>query len=216
MSQDTPKAPAASSAPALASQIKSWTEAARGFERHPEILTREGTVIVIVDFQERLAMTMPDRENVLKNILKLATAAKVLRIPILLTEQYPQGLGPTVVPLQALLAGDYKPHEKLAFSCCGCEGFMKALEGVKRRGVLLVGIEAHVCILQTALDLRHRKYQVHVASDACCSRVEMDWNMALLRMEHSGVLMTTVESAIFQMLERAGTPEFKEILRLVK
>ena len=201
--------------PVLASQMRAWSDAAKGFVRNPDILTREGTVLIIVDFQERLAATMPERENVLKNIMRLAAAAKVLRVPILVTEQYPQGLGITVAPLRASLGQDYKPFEKLAFSCCGCEAFMSALEGLKRPSVLLVGIEAHVCVLQTALDLVHRQYKAHVAADACCSRNEMDWNMGLLRMEHSGIFMTTVESAIFQMLERAGTPEFKEILKIV-
>jgi nicotinamidase-related amidase len=202
--------------PVLASQMKAWSEAAKGFVRNPDILTRDDTVLLIVDFQERLAVTMPERENVLKSIMKMAAAASILRVPILVTEQYPQGLGLTVAPLRASLGQDYRPFEKMTFSCCGCEPFMAALEALKRRSVVLVGIEAHVCILQTALDLAHRKYKVHVAADACCSRSEMDWNMGLLRMEHCGIFMTTVESAIFQMLERAGTPEFKEILKLVK
>jgi nicotinamidase-related amidase len=202
--------------PVSSSQMQAWYDAARGFVRHPDILKRDETVLVVVDFQERLAAVMPERENVLKNITKLVGAAKVLRVPILMTEQYPQGLGLTVAPLKASLGADYKPFEKLAFSCCGCEAFMTALGELRRRVVLLVGIEAHVCVLQTALDLIHREYKVHVAADACCSRNEMDWNMGLLRMEHSGVLMTTVESAIFQMLERAGTAEFKEILKIVK
>lgn len=202
--------------PILSSQLKAWSEATKPFARHPDILTRDGTVLVIVDFQERLAMTMPERENVLRAITKLVAACKILRVPILVTEQYPQGLGPTVAPLKAALGTDYKPFEKMSFSCCGCEPFMTALEALKRRNVLLVGIEAHVCVLQTALDLAHRGYAVHVATDACCSRHEMDWNMGLLRMEHAGIFMTTTESAIFQLLERAGTPEFKEILKIVK
>ncbi len=203
--------------PVAASDMKAWTEAAKGFMRNPDLLTRENAVIAVVDFQERLAVAMSERDNVLRAIQKLVAAAKILRVPILVTEQYPQGLGQTVAPLRAALGPEvYKPFEKLAFSCCGCEAFMAELAGLRRKSVLIVGIEAHVCVLQTALDLVHQRYKVHVAADACCSRSEMDWNMGLLRMEHSGVFMTTVESAIFQMVERAGTPEFKEILKIVK
>src|SRR5208282_5390792 len=127
------------------------------------------SVLLIVDIQERLAVTMEMRDAVINNCLHLIELAKLQNIPILLTEQYPKGLGQTVSEIRDALSV-YQPVEKLAFSCCGEPAFMKTLKALNRKTVILVGMETHVCILQTCVNLLDQGYNVHLVRDAVCSR----------------------------------------------
>ncbi len=179
-------------------------------------LSRKGTALVVIDFQEGLMKAMEPslREKAVKNLKALCEAAAVLSVPTLLTEQYPKGLGRTVPEVKERIGGE--PIEKIVFSSCREERFMSALETLGRRSVVLTGVETHVCVLQTCLDLLERGYAVHVVENSVASRTIDDWSSGLRMMEKAGAWRTTAETAIFQLLERAGTDEFKRISKIVK
>ncbi|MDZ7373800.1 MAG: hydrolase [candidate division KSB1 bacterium] len=183
--------------------------------RHPLLLRRDQAALLVVDVQERLYPVMWEKERVEAAVRKLIQGFRLLERPIFATEQYPKGLGPTLPSLRELMGG-IQPYEKLHFSCCGVEPLLQELKQRELFQIVLCGIEAHVCVLQTALDMLHLGYQVHVPADAVSSRRELDWQMALERMRRSGVVVTTTESVLFELLELAGTPEFKQIAQLVK
>lgn len=179
------------------------------------ILNRQETALVIVDIQERLAAAMTKRQNVVANCLHLIELCKMLDIPIILNEQYPKGLGSTAHEIMAAL-GECAPHEKVTFSCCGMGTFTESLKSTGRSKVLLVGMETHVCVLQTCIDLLVKGYVVHAVSDAICSRTKDDYKTALEYMRDAGAVVTCTETILFQLLERAGTDEFKTISRRIK
>jgi flagellar biosynthesis/type III secretory pathway ATPase len=153
-----------------------------------------------------------DFEIVAHNVAVLVRGARVLGLPTLVTEQYPKGLGRTVAEVAEHLDG-VEPLEKVAFSAVEAEGFDAALQADQ---VLLCGIEAHVCVSQTAEDLLAKGVEVHVAQDAVTSRTADNRSLGLHKMERSGATVTSVETALFELLRRAGTPEFKEVQALVK
>src|SRR5512147_252038 len=132
-------------------------------------LSAEESMLVIVDIQERLASAMEEKDRVIRNTKYLIELAKMYKIPIVLTEQYPKGLGQTVPEIRDVLL-NYAPIEKLTFDCCGEGSYLKELKGVSRRKLIVAGMETHVCILQTALSLLNQGYDVHLVSDAVCSR----------------------------------------------
>ena len=173
------------------------------------------TVLVVVDVQERLARVMERRQQVEAAIGVLIRAAKLHDIPILLTQQYTKGLGPTVQALSSKLEG-LEPVEKICFSCCGEEPFTRALDALGRRKVLLTGMEAHICVFQTAIDLMDMGFTVHLPWDAVCSRIDGNRDAAMRSLERAGAIITSSETAAFQILEKAGTPEFKEISSLLR
>lgn len=173
------------------------------------------TVLVVVDVQERLARVMERRQQVEAAIGVLIRAAKLHDIPVILTQQYTKGLGPTVQALSDQLEG-IEPVEKVCFSCCGVEPFTRALDALGRRKVILTGMEAHICVLQTGLDLLDMGYTVHLPWDAICSRSDGNRDAAMRFLERAGAIITSTETAAFQILEKAGTPEFKEISSLLK
>jgi nicotinamidase-related amidase len=183
--------------------------------RHATILDRQHTALLVIDIQERVHAVMRYREAVETNALKLIRGCQLLRVPIFLTEQYPKGLGHTISPIRFALQATL-PQQKMTFSCCGSDEFMKTLEEKKIKQVVLAGIETHVCVLQTALDLLAQNFQVHVVRDAVSSRHELDHQTALQRLMQAGAMITTVESALFELMVRADTAEFKEISKLVK
>jgi len=176
-------------------------------------------ILVVIDVQERLSTAMP--EDVVGAMIHKATmlvdAAEVLGLPVIVTEQYPKGLGCTVAALEerVILAGIQK-ISKMSFSCCDEPAFMEKMKGYKRKTVILCGQETHVCVLQTALDLLDQGYRVFVAGDAVCSREVMNWQFALDEMRQAGCVVEPVESMLFKMLRSAGTVEFKAISKLVK
>ena len=178
-------------------------------------LDRTRSQLLLVDLQEKLLPKIQGREAVLANARKMIRAAQILLLPVTLTEQYPKGLGKTDTALASLLP-DLQPIAKLHFSCARHEGFLQALASHNRQQIILVGIEAHVCIQQTALDLLAEGYEVFVCADAVGSRNEFDYDVALLRMQAAGAVVTTAEAAIFELLDRAGTDQFKQVLDLIK
>ena len=181
----------------------------------PDILTTDNTVLVLIDFQERLFPVMYDKDKLLRNVLKLIRGAKVLEIPIVLTEQYPKGLGPTLPEIKELLP-DNKPVEKVCFNCCDDGAFRKSLEALKRKQVLVAGIEAHICVYQTAMALLRDGYEVQVVGDCVSSRESENRLVSLFKMGAAGVSPTTVEMALFELLKVASGEKFKQISNIVK
>jgi nicotinamidase-related amidase len=181
----------------------------------PTTLTTDNTVLVAIDFQERLFAVMHEKEKLLKNVLKLIKGAKVLEIPIVLTEQYPKGLGPTLPEIKELLP-DIKPIEKVCFNCCDEEAFCDSLAALKRKQVLVAGIEAHICVYQTAAALYKAGYEVQVVGDCVSSREPENKKVSLLKMASAGISPTTMEMALFELLKVAKDDKFKQISKIVK
>ena len=170
------------------------------------------TALIIIDFQERLARHISGIDEVLKNSVKLVKACKILEVPMILTEQIK--LGATVKEIREVI--DVKPIEKSSFSCAGCPEFNHILEKINPRRCVLIGIEAHICVLQTALDLRDRGYEIHVAVDCIGSRRELDKQIAIQRMIMKDITPTTSETVIYEILKTAQHKKFKQILEIVK
>ncbi|MCI0481592.1 MAG: hydrolase [Candidatus Dadabacteria bacterium] len=183
-----------------------------------DFLKKEDTTLVVVDMQEKLMSAMPDTESgvAVKNVKILLEAAKVLDIPVHVTEQYPKGLGPTISDIKESVGEGFHPIEKVVFSCARSPEFMDELKGLERSSVLLCGVETHVCVLQTAIDLVNDGYHVYVPADAIVSRRELDREKGLELMDKAGAIIGTTEAFLFQLLERAGTDEFKQISKLVR
>jgi isochorismate hydrolase len=180
-------------------------------------IEREKAVLVVVDVQEVLMKKMNPEvaENVIRNIRTFLTFSKKMAIPVLITEQYPKGLGRTVAEIRMELES-ILPVEKVSFSCCGVETFNEQLKQTGRNQVILTGIETHVCVLQTADDLIQAGCQVHAVADAICSRRKLDWEIGLRWMEKKGATISTTEIIAFQLLKEAGTEEFKGLSKLLK
>ena len=172
--------------------------------------------LVVVDIQERLLAAMPDkpRKQLLKNTGHLIQAARLLDVPIHHTEQYPQGLGSTHDDIASKLT-DVPTLEKTCFSCCGANGFESRL-GDAGKQIVLTGIESHVCVLQTALDLYAKGYQVFVVEDATCSRSKHHHRNALARLSQAGVVVTNSESVLFEWLRDARHEHFKTLSKLLR
>jgi nicotinamidase-related amidase len=187
-------------------------------QRHGMTLAREHTTLVVCDVQERLfpAMDADHREEVMRNIKVLATSARRLGVPILVTEQYPKGLGHTLQELLDTLGQGVEPLPKVTFSCCADEAFRAGLEATGARQIILTGIEAHVCILMSALDLIALGYTVQVAADAVTSRTQANWRLAMDQLRQAGAVVTATESVLFQLLHQADTDEFRELARLIR
>lgn len=181
----------------------------------PLLLGREDSALLVIDVQEKLLPAVRDSDALQGNIARLIRGARILGIPIHATEQYPQGLGTTVPEISEAL-GDTVIPEKLAFSAAGCDGLFATFADSGVHKLVICGIEAHVCVLQTALDAITEGYQAHIVCDAVSSRHPQDADIAIRRMETSGVYVTTTETVLFEWCRTAGTPEFKEISRLVK
>lgn len=179
------------------------------------LLNKDDAVLVIVDVQERLASVMTQREKVIANCLHLIEIADLLGLPLIITEQYPKGLGPTVLELREKMTR-YEPVEKITFDCCREPVFRERLAAACRKKILLAGMETHVCVLQTALGLIDDGYAVHVAQDAVCSRAKQNFRAGLEFMRDAGAVITCTETILFQLLERAGTAEFKTISLRIK
>ncbi len=171
--------------------------------------------LVVVDVQGRLAELMYEKDVLFKNIQILIKAAKILSVPILWTQQQPQAIGVTVPQINQLLT-DNEPINKACFSCCGLKEFNDKINALSRKQVLLCGIEAHVCIYQTAIDLIASGKEVHVIADAVSSRNKENKQIALERMITEGVKLSSVEMAVFELLKTSDHPQFKQVLQLVK
>jgi nicotinamidase-related amidase len=179
------------------------------------LMRAETSGLLIIDVQERLAPVMTDPRRIIHNCGLLLRAAKRLAVPSVVSEQYPAGIGPTVVDLR-----DWLPPEgamaKKHFSCVDDPALMHRLADCGRRQVIIAGIEAHICVLQTALGLRDKGYDVFVVADACGSRRVESEQLAWSRLGQAGVHLVSLEMVIFEWLGAAGTPQFKELVALVK
>jgi nicotinamidase-related amidase len=184
--------------------------------RHPALLGRDTSVLVIVDMQEPFLNVMHERDRLEANVLLLARAAAILHVPVLLTTQNAARLG-GVVPVVREAAGDDAPaFDKLSFSCADSHGFLGALRATGRTQVVLCGVETHICVSQTAHDLLHAGFQAHVAADAVSSRSLEKHKLGMERLRDAGVKPCAAEAAVYEWLRAAGTPEFKSILPLVR
>ncbi|CAA7614189.1 hydrolase [Magnetospirillum sp. UT-4] len=173
------------------------------------------SALLIVDVQENLAPVMADARAVYKGCTILLKAAARLGLPVLVSEQYPKGLGRTMGELREHVP-DGAVVEKLHFSCAAEPALKERVDGLGRDHLVIAGIEAHVCVLQSALGFKAAGYQVFVVADACSSRDSANHRAALERMAANGIEVVTVEMVAFEWLHRAGTPEFKDISRLIK
>ena len=177
-------------------------------------LTPQNTALVVVDVQERLMAVMQRREETIAGIVKLISAARVMQIPVVLAAQYVKGLGPVCQEILAA-APEVTPLEKLTFSCGDAPALVQAVKTLGRQRLLVCGVEAHVCVQQTVIDFLN-DYFVYVPADAICSRKDLDREVAIQRMHDCGAVITTIESAIFELLREAGTEQFKACRPLVK
>ena len=185
----------------------------KAYARSPELMTPEDTVLVVVDVQEKLMPLIAAGRRIIWNLRRLLDGAEATGLKVLATEQYPQGLGPTVHELASRLG---EIPSKTAFSCLGCEPFAKRLGQLDASKVMVAGIETHVCVQQTVLDLLAGGYHVYVPVDAVGSRFKIDYETGLKRMESAGATLATTESALFEWCQVSGTPTFKKISALVR
>ena len=178
-------------------------------------IRKDRTAGLIVDIQERLFPVMSGKEELLANCTKLVKGLQILGIPLLVTQQYTKGLGETIPEISSLIPG-FKSVEKRDFSCCGSSEVMTGLFELKADNILLCGIESHVCVLQTALDLKESGYNPVVVADAVSSRNPASIDLAKERFRYEGIMMTSVESVLFELTGSSAAPEFREISRIVK
>jgi nicotinamidase-related amidase len=179
------------------------------------LIKPEESCLIVIDMQERLVPAMQAPARTIKNAGVLIQAAERLEIPTLLTEQYSKGLGPTVPELLAF-SGEAPVLEKLHFSCMKDDSFAKTFRGLGRKQAVIAGMEAHICVLQTAVNLLEEGYQIFVVTDATSSRTAESEKACLDRLSSAGAGIVTTEMVVFEWLCQAGTPEFKELLPLVK
>jgi len=179
------------------------------------IIDKEDTVLLIVDIQDKLAAVMKEKDKVIKNNLHLVELAKMISMPVMVTEQYPRGLGTTVPEIREALPF-YRPVEKMTFDCCGQPAFLEALKEHNKSSVVLTGMETHICVLQTCIGLLRGGINVHVVQDAICSRVKENWKIGIEFMREAGAVVTCTETVLFQLLKVAGTAEFKKISQRIK
>jgi nicotinamidase-related amidase len=192
------------------------------------MLRQKDAVLVVIDVQERLLPSIHESEALVEQIVRLIRGFRICAAPILVTEQYRKGIGPTDPRVAAALTGEetvgdqalpslpFAPIEKMTFSCAPHAPFLEQLAALGRRQVVLCGIESHVCVLQTALHLREARYEVFLAADAVSSRSPRNVDIAVRRMEQEGVRFTSVEMAVFEMLHICGTPEFRSWSRVIR
>lgn len=184
--------------------------------RHENTLDPQRAALVVIDVQEGFRHAIPDFAETAARIALVAHGARLLGLSVFVTEQYPQGLGRTAGEVRAVLSEDFEPVEKTAFSSCGARQFLAQLEGAGARQVLLCGLEAHVCVNQTAHDLLARGYQVHLLLDCITARTAQNRQIGLDKMRSSGALPSSIETALFELMRDARHEQFKAVQRLIK
>ena len=183
------------------------------------LLSREKSQLLVVDIQANLLAAITSKERVVERCERLLRAASALNIPVTVSEQYPRGLGPTVDPLRDLLGKGSAVIEKVEFSCAKNAALRERMHDLRRQGrsqVVIAGIEAHVCVTQTAIDLEEQGFEAFVVADAIGSRAPESRELAISRLLRSGADVVDSDMVIFEWLGRAGTPEFKDLLALLK
>lgn len=177
------------------------------------IITPENSLLLVIDIQEKFRNVINQFDKLINNSKKLIKVANILKIPILVTEQYTKGLGETVNEIKETLK-EYTHLEKVSFDCFGDKNFIKKLKG--KPNIIICGIEAHICVFQTALSALENKFNVYLIADAVSSRKEADCNIALRRLESSGAKLASTEMIIFQMIIDSKDTNFKDISKIVK
>ena len=175
------------------------------------LISKTDSSLLIIDVQERLAPTMHDVRRVLDGCSKLLKGAGILGVPAIITEQYPKGLGPSMFDIRDAAPETAVYFEKTSFSAFREEGFAERLNALGRKQVVIAGVEEHVCVFQTAVDLKNAGFDVFVVTDACGCRFPENEHIALARLQREGISPVSVEMVLFEWLEKAGSPEFKEI-----
>jgi nicotinamidase-related amidase len=183
--------------------------------KHPSLLDRSRAALAVIDIQEAFGKIIPDFAEVVERIALMVQACKLLDVPIIVTEQYPKGLGRTAPAIAGRLPEGYSPIEKLSFSACGAREFDTQLRERHIEQVMLCGIEAHICVSQTAHDLLQNGYQVHLLSDAVSTRLERNRELGINKIAKAGAIISSIEMALFELCP-AGTPEFKQMQALIK
>ena len=183
---------------------------------HPNLLDSGKTALVVVDIQEGFRNAIPDFALVASRASTVVRGFQILGVPVIVTEQYPKGLGRTAEEILFVLPDDFEVYEKTAFSSCGAKPIVAKLEALGIKQVVLCGLETHVCVNQTAHDLLDRGFQVHVLTDCVCSRFEHDRIAGLAKMQMSGVVPSSIEMAFFELMRDAKNEHFKEIQALIK
>ena len=184
--------------------------------KHPAVLDKRRAALAVIDMQEAFRPMIEGFADYAARIAVLVQACRVLDVPVIVTEQYPKGLGRTVAEIAEYLPDGWQPLEKLTFSACGVQEFDTQLRERHAEQVIVCGIEAHICVNQTAHDLLRLGYQVHLASDAIAARLPRNRDVAMQKMTSNGAVMSSTEMAVFELCGAAGTDEFKQIQRLVK
>lgn len=178
-------------------------------------IIKTDTIGLVIDIQERLLPVIHEKESFLKNCTILIQGLQILEIPLLVTQQYTKGLGETVQEIASLIT-DFSPIEKRDFSCCGEPGFMAQLSQTGAKNIVICGIESHVCVLQTALDLKESGFNPIIVMDATSSRHPKSVELVKERFRFEGIIMTSTESILFELTRTSAIPEFKAISQLVK
>ncbi len=183
---------------------------------HPKILDKNKTALVIVDFQEAFRAAIPDFPMITSKISLVVRGFQILDLPIIITEQYPKGLGRTAEEVLINLPPDFEVFEKTTFSSCGANAFLENLRKKSISQIVLCGLETHICVNQTAHDLLNEDFEVHILCDAVGSRYSDDKEAALRKMQMNGVVPSTVEMTLFELLRDSKHEQFKEIQNLIK
>lgn len=181
---------------------------------HKKLLKQDDAVLLIIDVQEKFKKAMPNYEEIVHNVATLAKAAQILELPVVYTEQYPKGLGATVEEVKKHLDGA-KYFEKNQFSCCKDEYLMEYMEKLGRKQVIVCGLETHVCVSQTALDLLHFELQPHIIKDAVVSRSKENKKIGIEKMVNAGAIISCVEMALFELMKSAKHQCFKDVQKLI-
>lgn len=184
----------------------------------PLLCQSQHSQLLMIDIQERLAHTMDEDvlAKVVRNTNILIEAATALGIPLLRTEQYPKGLGPTLTEISEKLPTGHTAIEKTCFSSCGATGIETYLNDAVRRQIVITGMETHICVLQSAIELQQRGKQVFVVQDGVCSRSKKNFKNAIARMQQAGIIITNTESVLFEWLKDASHPQFKTLSKLIR
>ena len=178
-------------------------------------LNKDNTGLLIIDVQEKLMQVMGQKKRVADNIAKLVLLSKLFNFPVILTEQYPKWLGPTLPELAKSLPS-YEPITKFHFNCCDVDAFNNRLDSEDLRNIIITGVESHICVFQTCVTILERGYKVHVPRDAVDSRTEENWRVGLDLMKQAGAVITSTETVIYQILKKTGTKEFKKMLKVMR
>jgi nicotinamidase-related amidase len=183
---------------------------------HSKILDREKAALVVVDMQEAFRSAIPEFPQIASRVSIAVRSFQILNLPVIITEQYPKGLGRTAEEILFSMPAEYEFVEKTSFSSCGASAFVEKLEATGARQIVLCGLESHICVNQTTHDLLLSNYEVHLLTDCIGSRYTHDKETAIRKMQISGAVLSTMEMAIFELLRDARHEQFKEIQSLIK